>query len=155
MSDNHGYRKWVCFLGEIEEIILPRLSIGPMHRKSLIRKLRRVIIVEPKRHHRGRRPKYNDFDKYHLAQLWKLAGYPCSKRLKFILQEWLRDYDCADSIKQNLKLMSPAQMDEFLRQARIDYQRKVNSGTVPAKNHIKKLIRLRDPSVRYTDAGYI
>ena len=143
------------FLTEIEDIILPRLSIGAMHRKSLIRKLRRTIVIEPKRHHRGRKPKYNDFDKYHLVQLWKLAGYPCSKRLSIILQEWLCDYECADSIKQKLMTMSPSQMDEFLRQARIDYQRKVNSGTVPAKNHIKRLIRLRDPSVRYTDAGHI
>ena len=145
----------MSFLIEIEDIILPRLSIGAMHRKSLIRKLRRAMISESRRQHRGRKPKYNDFDKYHLVQLWKLAGYPCSKRLSAILQEWLCNYDCADNIKQKLITMSPAQMDEFLRQARIDYQRKVNSGTVPAKNHIKKLIRLRDPSVRYIDAGHI
>ena len=46
-------------------------------------------------------------------------------------------------------------MDDYLRPARTDYLRKVNSGTAPAKNHIKKLIRLHDPSVRYTDPGFI
>jgi hypothetical protein len=51
--------------------------------------------------------------------------------------------------------MSATAMDEYLRVSRAEYLRKVNSGTVPAKNHIKKLIRLRDPSVRYTEPGYV
>ena len=143
------------FLIEVEEIILPRLSFKKMHRKSLIRRLRASLVQELTRKKAGRRSKYNDFDKHHLIQMWKLSGYPCSKRLKIILDEWLLVYDCADAIKARLRLMSPTQMDEYLRQPRIDHQRKVNSGTVPAKNHIKKLIRLRDPSVRYKDAGYI
>lgn len=143
------------FLVEVEQVILPRLSIPGLHRKSLIRKLRRVLILEQARQKRGRKAKYNDLDKHHLVQLWKLSGYPCSKRLKIIIGEWLTHYDCADSIKNRLKLMSPSQMDDFLRQARIEYQRRISSGTVPAKNHIKKLIRLRDPSVRHQDAGYI
>lgn len=143
------------FLIEIEQIILPRLSIDQMHRKSLIRKLRNAIVLERKKSRRGRRAKYNDFDKHHLVQLWKLSGYPCSKRLKSILVEWLSNYDCAETIKIQLKSMSPSQMDEYLKQPRIDYLRKVNSGTVPAKNHIKKLIRLRDPSVRYAEPGFI
>jgi hypothetical protein len=46
-------------------------------------------------------------------------------------------------------------MDEYLRAARAEYLRKVNSGTVPAKNHIKKLIRLRDPGLRYKDPGFV
>ena len=144
-----------AFLIEIEAVILPRLSIEAMHRKSLIRKLRNALVIEPRGASRGRRAKYNDFDKHHLIQLWKLSGYPCSKRLKIILSEWLDRYDCSEVIKSQLQSMSPSQMDEYLRQARIDYQRKVNSGTVPAKNHIKKLIRLRDPSVRYQEPGYV
>lgn len=66
---------------EIEQVILPRLSIKAMHRKSLIRKLRHSIIAPEINRVRGRRAKYNDFDKHHLVQIWKLAGYPCSKRL--------------------------------------------------------------------------
>jgi hypothetical protein len=143
------------FLIEVEQLILPKLSIEPFHRKSLIRKLRRSIILEPPIGRRGRRAKYNDFDKYHLIQIWKLSGYPCSKRLKTILDEWLSDYDCTDGVKEHLKSMSPSQMDEYLRKARADYLKKVNSGTIPAKNHIKKLIRLRDPSVRYQEPGFI
>ena len=144
------------FLIEIEQIILPRLSIKPMHRKSLIRKLRQALIVDLESSSaRGRRPKYNDLDRFHLVQIWKLSGYPCSKRLKSILEEWLTNYDCAISIKDHLKTMSPSRMDEFLRSPRLEHQRKVNSGTVPAKNHIKKLIRLRDPSLRYQEAGYM
>lgn len=143
------------FLIEIEQVILPRLSIGAMHRKSLIRKLRNALVVEQRCFVRGRRAKYNDFDKHHLVQLWKLSGHPCSKRLKSILSEWLDKYDCTETIKDRLKSMSPSQMDEYLRQSRVEYLRKVNSGTVPAKNHIKKLIRLRDPSVRYKEPGFI
>ena len=140
---------------EIEQIILPKLSIEKMHRKSLIRKLRSAIIVENQPKRSGRRAKYGDIEKYHLVQIWKLAGYPCSKRLKSILQEWLTSYECSAAIKARLCMMSPTQMDIYLKQARADYQRKVASGTVPAKNHIKKLIRLRDPSVRYKEPGYI
>lgn len=145
----------MSFLIEVEQIVLPRLSIGKMHRKSLIRRLRKAIVTGAVRRPPGRRPKYNDFDKHHLAQMWKLSGYPCSKRLKSILSEWLDVYECADGIKGHLRTMSPAQMDEYLRAARIEFLRKVNSGTVPAKNHIKKLIRLRDPSVRHEEPGFI
>lgn len=140
---------------EIEQIILPKLSIQKMHRKSLIRKLRAALVINEIKQKRGRKNTYTDFDKHHLIQLWKLSGYPCSKRLKSILEEWLTSYVCSELVKINLKKMSPTLMDEYLRAARLEYLRKVNSGTIPAKNHIKKLIRLRDPSVRYTEPGFI
>lgn len=143
------------FLMDIEQVILPKLSIQPMHRKSLIRRLRKAILFEIKLSTRGRRAKYNDIDKHHLVQLWKLSGYPCSKRLKSILYEWLANYDCSEEIKNRLKSISPSQMDEYLRKPRVDYQRKISSGTVPAKNHIKKLIRLRDASIRHEEPGFI
>jgi hypothetical protein len=148
-------REKMDFLVEIEEIILPRLAIDRMHRKSLIRKLRLAIFGGEHHRKRGRRSKYNDLDKHHLLVIWKLSGYPCSKRLKVILYEWLEAYDCSEAIKVQLRSMSPSQMDEYLRTARIALQRKINSGTVPAKNHIKKLIRLRDPSVRYQEPGFV
>lgn len=143
------------FLVEVEEVVLPKLSLPKMHRKNLIRKLRASIVHDSGRKKVGRRFKYDDFDKQHLVQIWKLSGYPCSKRLKSIVEEWLTTYDCAGSIKSQLKSISSTQMDEYLRQPRIDHQRKVNSGTVQAKNHLKKLIRLRDPSVRYKEPGFI
>jgi hypothetical protein len=142
-------------LVEIESIILPKLGFVKMHRKSLIRKLRWALIVSETKRTRGPKNTYTDFDKHHLVQLWKLSGYPCSKRLKSILEEWLQSYTCSDAIKERLKKMSATAMDEYLRAARAEYLRKVNSGTVPAKNHIKKLIRLRDPSVRYTKPGFV
>ena len=61
------------FLIEIEQIILPKLSIAKLHRKSLIRKLRSAIIVENQRKRSGRRAKYGDIEKYHLVQIWKLS----------------------------------------------------------------------------------
>jgi hypothetical protein len=140
---------------EIEEIILPKLGIERIHRKSLIRKLRHSLVKDEFVCKSGRKNIYTDFDKHHLIQIWKLSGYPCSKRLKSILEEWLIRYECSDLIKNNLKRMSPTRMDEFLRSSRVEYLRKVNSGTMPAKNHIKKLIALRDPSVRYTEPGFI
>ena len=141
-------------LSEIEEIILPRLGIKSMHRKSLIRKLRRAMLPDDKAPKRGRKPKYNDLDKHHLLQIWKLSGYPCSKRLKSILSEWLEYYDCADLIKSHLKQMSPSRMDEYLRESRLYHRKKINSGTHPAKQHIRKLIRLRDASIRHDEPGF-
>ena len=145
----------MAFLIEIEQIILPKLSIERLHRKSLIRKLRGAIIGAQTRKRSGRRAKYGDIDKHHLVHIWRLSGYPCAKRLKSILEEWLNKYDCSDAIKERLNTMSPTQMDIYLKQARVEYQRKVSSGTVPAKNHIKKLIRLREPGLRYKDPGYV
>ncbi len=136
------------FLIEMENIILPKLSIEAMHRKSLIRKLRNALVLESRSIPRGRRAKYNDLDKYHLVQIWKLSGYPCSKRLKAVLLEWLHDYDCSEDIKARLRTISASQMDEYLKQPRIDYQRKVNSGTVPAKNHIKKLVKKKISTIK-------
>jgi hypothetical protein len=143
------------FLIELEQKILPILSIKGLHRKSLIRKLRGAVVDDIVRRKRGRLCRYNDLDKYHLVRLWKLAGHPCSKRLKVIIDEWLNNYSCSNDIKRQLRMMSASQIDVFLRASRIEYLRKVNSGTVPAKNHIKRLIRLRDPSVRYHEPGYV
>jgi len=148
-------REKIQFLCELESIVLPRIGIHSMHRKSLIRKLRSALCPTKERRTRGRKSKYTDIDKMHLVRLWQLAGYPCSKRLQALLPEWLGQYKCGDLVKRSLLSMSASQMDEYLRQARHEHLKKVNSGTVPAKNHIKRLIRLRDPSVRYADPGYI
>jgi len=78
------------FLVEVEEVVLPKLSLPKMHRKSLIRKLRSAMVQDFERKKSGRRSKYNDFDKHHLVQIWKLSGYPCSKRLKSIVEELSR-----------------------------------------------------------------
>ena len=145
----------IDFLDEVEEVILPKLSLPIMHRKSLIRKLKNIVSEKPPGLPRGRRPKYNDFDKHHLTLLWKLTGFPCSKRLKSLLPEWLEFYDCAESIKLRLREISPSQMDVLLQPARHQLQRKISSGTVPAKGHIRKKIRLRDPSIRHEAPGYV
>ena len=140
---------------EIENIILPKLNIKSMHRKSLIRKLRAAFVADVVNQKRGRKAKYNDIEKQHLVQVWKLTGYPCSKRLVALMNDWLVFYSCSDQIKQSLRSMSASQMDIFLKDARLSYLKKINAGTVPAKNHIKQLIRLRDPSIKYTELGYI
>jgi hypothetical protein len=72
------------FIIEIEKEILPMMSIKPMHRKSLHRKLKNSILDSPKKK-RGRRAIYNDFDKQHLKKIWVLSGYPYGKRLKALL----------------------------------------------------------------------
>lgn len=143
------------FLQDIETQVLPKLGIKSMHRKSLIRRLRNTLIADVVHQRRGRKAKYNDIEKGHLVQLWKLTGYPCSKRLVALMSDWLAYYNCSDSIKKSLSSMSASQMDIFLKDARLSYLKKINSGTVPAKNHIKQLIRLRDPSVKYNELGYI
>ena len=140
---------------EIENIILPKLNIKSMHRKSLIRKLRAAFVADVVNQKRGRKPKYNDIEKQHLVLVWKLTGHPCSKRLVALMCDWLIFYRCSEQIKQSLRSMSASQMDIFLRDARLNYLKKINVGTVPAKNHIKQLIRLRDPSIKYTELGYI
>jgi hypothetical protein len=141
------------FLKEVEEVIFPHLAWEPLHRKSLIRKLNAVASSSPVGR-RGRKPRYSDIERGHLVRLWQLSGYPCSKRLKALLPGWLPRYGCSDRVKAQLLRMSASQMDAYLTKPRIEYQRKVQSGTVPAKNHIKKLIRLREPGVRHQEPGF-
>jgi hypothetical protein len=144
------------FLQEVDSVIFPHLGWELLHRKSLIRKLsllsRQSPTLEPQK--RGRKSVYNDIEKGHLVRLWQLAGYLCSKRLKALLPEWLEHYSCSENIKIKLKKISASQMDIFLKKPRIDYARKVHSETIPAKNHIKQLIRLRDPNLRHSEPGY-
>lgn len=78
----------MSFLIEIEQVKLPRLSITNIHRKSLIRKLRGALVADLVKRKPGRLAKYNDFDKYHLVQLWKLSGYPRSKRAARRIQKY-------------------------------------------------------------------
>lgn len=51
--------------------------------------------------------------------------------------------------------MGASAIDEFLRPHRADLQRKNNSTTFPAKFHIRKIIRLKDPAVRPKEPGFI
>jgi hypothetical protein len=103
----------MSFLIEIEQIILPKLGIEQMHRKSHIRKLRGAIITEQIQKKRGPKNTYTDFDKHHLIQLWKLSGYPCSKRLKSILEEWLIKINLGNRIKLGNTLTVPSRNVPF------------------------------------------
>lgn len=47
------------FLIEIETLVLPKLSIHLMHRKSLIRKLRGSLVEKTEQKKPGRQPKYS------------------------------------------------------------------------------------------------
>ena len=147
-------REKMDFLAELETKILPILKIESMHRKSLIRRLRSAVI-EVQAKPRGRRATYNDFDKHHLKQVWSLSGYPCSKRLKGLLPEWLTFYDSSDAVKGALTAMSPTTMDEVLRLTRAQLKRRRNGGTRGQKFHIRKLIRLRDASERPKSPGFV
>jgi hypothetical protein len=127
-----------------------------MHRKSLIRRLSRFAPIGLKQTSCGRKPNYNDIDKYHLKQLWVLTGYMCGKRLKSALVDWLPDYEACDvAVRAKLLKMSTATIDRFLKPARAELRRKKNTHTVPAKYHIKQLIKLREPNQIAPKPGFI
>jgi hypothetical protein len=79
-----------------------------------------------------------------LACIWQTAHYPCSKRLKAILANWIMPYEKAFGnllpwVKEALANISPATIDRLLTKEKLRVKRKGLSTTKPGtllKHHI-------------------
>lgn len=105
------------------------------HRKSALRLMNSHV-----RPRLGRGPSkapsraYSDESRVQLEQLWRLIGYPNSRRLKSALKDWLPDYHACDlPLKEELLAMHPRTMDRYLKSARSDLRRRLNTGTRAGK----------------------
>ena len=115
------------------------------HRKHAIRKLSHAR--KPCRRHRkpGRPSRYRKPEIMAVLQgIWQAAHYPCSKRLKAILDIWIEPYEQTFGVlpawvKQALDAISAATIDRLLTQERLRVKRKGLSTTKPGtllKRHI-------------------
>lgn len=105
------------------------------HRQHAIRKLNNCLVKKHK-HKPGRPSIYNqDYILNPLRKIWKAAEYPCSLRLKVILQEWLpfMEDDLHPMIKRKLLTISPATIDRVLRVYRTGRKRRMYCRTKPGK----------------------
>jgi hypothetical protein len=111
-----------------------------MHRKAAIRALNSVNApraVQGKGAKKRTR-RYSDASKEALVQIWKKMNYMASIRLKPALKNWLPHYQgSSDTVKEELLRMSPKTMDRYLKAAKSELNRKINSGT---RRGLKKMI---------------
>lgn len=133
---------------EHKTIILNELCANlNYNRKYAIRKIH--YYLSPKRktvnQRKGPRFRYNDPQLVKaLQQIWLAAYYPCSKRLKAILPEWLVHYQLkyiplSERIQKLIYSISPATIDRILKPFRIYYKGKGRTTTKPGlllKHHI-------------------
>lgn len=105
------------------------------HRQHAIRKLNHCLLKKHKRKP-GRPSTYNqDYILNPLRKIWKASEFPCSMRLKVIIQEWLPFMEDAlhPMIKRKLLRISPATIDRILRPYRTDRRRRMYCRTKPGK----------------------
>jgi len=93
-------------------------------------------ILKQKANSQRCRPKiYSDQTIDILGKVWEAANYPCSIRLKPILQLWLpwieKRFQLKGLIKQQLLAISPRQMDRRLQRQKKKAKRRIYGGTKP------------------------
>ena len=104
------------------------------HRHHAIRKLNHCLLKKHKRK-AGRPSTYNqDYIINPLKKIWKASEYPCSIRLKAIIQEWLPFVeDLHPMVQRKLLMISPATIDRVLRPYRVGRRRRMYCRTKPGK----------------------
>jgi hypothetical protein len=110
-------------------------EVTEYHRNHAIRKLNHCLDKKKKRKP-GRPSVYNqDFIVKPLRKIWKASEFPCSIRLKVIVQEWLpfMEDDLHPTVKRKLFRISPATIDRILRPYRTGRRRRMYCRTKPGK----------------------
>lgn len=128
-----------------------------MHRKAAIRALGRE---NPPRASQGKgalskRRRYSDASKLAIVQIWKSMNYMGALRLQAALKDWLPRYQgCSDLIKVELYRMSAKTIERYLRKARADLNRKLNSGTRRGLRKMITQIPIRNLGKKPKDLGH-
>lgn len=121
-------------------------AICGYHRKTALKLLNRPAHWGPRRRP-GPKPIYNPSEIVPpLKTIWLASDQLCSKLLKAALPEWVALYEQISgplpcSVRRQLLLISPAQIDRLLRPVRIRHPRRSLSSTKPGT-----LLRQRIPT---------
>lgn len=111
-----------------------------MHRKAAIRALRGASPPRAfqGKGSKGRGRRYSEASKVAIVSVWKSMNYMASLRLKSALKDWLPSYQgCSEAVKDELYRMSAKTMDRYLKAAKADLNRKMNTGT---RRSLRKMI---------------
>jgi hypothetical protein len=113
------------------------------HRKYAIRLLNGPRPERSPRPRRSRGPSYGRPVIHALAQIWEAAGYPWSMRLKALLPLWLpwlrQRLALTPAVEQQLRTISPRQIDRRLQSRKRILRRRIYGRTKPGtllKHHI-------------------
>jgi len=111
------------------------------HRKALIRRF--TCPLRPRRRRRGRPRRYGPTVVAALRAVWRAAGYPWSVRLKALLPVWLpkarAQWHLTPAVEQQVRQISPRQMDRLLAADKREVRRRLYGRTKPGtllKHHI-------------------
>jgi len=92
-----------------------------------------------------------------LGKVWEAANYPCSTRLKSILQLWLpwieKYFQPEADIKEQLLNISPRQMDRRLQGKKLKAKRRLYGGTKPG-TLLKHQIPIKTDHWDVKEAGF-
>jgi hypothetical protein len=125
------------------------------HRKALIRRFTRPL--GPRRRRRGRPRRYGPPVVTALRALWRAAGYPWSMRLKALLPVWLpkarAHLRLTPRVEQQLRQISPRQMDRLLQADKRQVRRRLYGRTKPG-TLLKQQVPLRTDRWDVTTPGY-
>lgn len=130
---------------ELKQLILNEFcATTGYNRKYAIRKLNAWPEKEGKKTAtRQRKPIYGHTVISVLAAVWEAAGYPCSVRLKALLELWMpwirKRYHITARIEEQLLTISPRQMDRRLKSRKGRIRKRIYGRTKPGtllKHHI-------------------
>lgn len=138
-------------------IIEEAVSNTGLHRKSVIRALQAKRSPEGGPPQLGRPRKYRDCFEW-LKRFYRASEYACSDRLRamipILLSQWKGPIADAAIISE-LRKMSPATMDRYLKQYRGIERRRFNSRTRPGSRLFKKMVPLKSLGTTALRPGYL
>ena len=134
-----------------------------LHRKSLIRALNGQSAVRVNEGDRppasplGRKRKYSEECLEALKKLYRASEYQCSDKLKYMIPVLLEQGNFAweSAVQQELRSISPASIDRYLKPYRSTERRRRNSGTRPGSQIFKRLIPIKCLDVVSSRCGYL
>jgi hypothetical protein len=128
-----------------------------LHRKAAIRALNspRAPRANQGKGSKTKRRRYSEASKEALVQIWKSMNYMASLRLKAAFSDWLPKYQgCSELVKEELMRMSSKTMDRYLKSAKADLKRRMNTGTRRGLRKMVTQIPIRNLGEKPNETGH-
>lgn len=154
-----------CSKEEKTKILNECIQTIKQNRKYLIRKLQPRNDLQEEKQRKKRKPKYDSYVKIPLIKIWEILEYPCSKRLKPMIEEMLevlerhKELKVSEEIEEKLLEISSRTIDRKLKHQKQYLHRKRFSTTRPGsllKSQIPiKLTEWDTSKVGFTEADLV
>lgn len=116
-----------------------------LHRKSVIRALARLVKSTERKTRAGRPRKYSDGVLFALKRLYRESEYQCSGKLHIMIPILIEQFklQLPENTLKELKEISPATIDRYLKTYRAQQWRKMRTLTRPGSKLFKRMIPLK------------